>query len=405
MRVVRQVLGLMLACWLLLGGSGPARAVQGVTDDTILIGAYGPITGPAAFIGLGGRDGMNLAVKEINDAGGVNGRKLRVQFEDDAFSPARALAAVKKLADQDQVFMIFGVAGSNSTLGTIDFIKQRQLVMYVSIASAPAVTKPFNRFMFRGGTNETARYGEVYSEFLTQALLADKIAIISGRDEYAKNEGDALTRLLKSWYNLAPVTRQEFNVGDKDFTPQLLAIKASNPQVMAMSANPPEGAIILRQARELGITAAIFGGGTMLDQGVPANAKFAAEGLTSMLNVPFSFGSKEPDMVKWEAAWHAAYPNMPAGRPNNFDLLAYTDMYAVAEAMKRAGRDLDTDKLIHALESLDKYQVSSIASPRTFTAQHHIGNFLLQPMVVLNGHWMPLRWTPAHPSEILKAYE
>ncbi len=404
MRILRRLL-LVCAVALLPVAVAQADEVQGITNNTILIGAFGPITGPAAFIGLGGRDGMNLAAKEINDAGGINGRKIKVDFEDDAFSPAKALAAVKKLVDQDQVFLLFNVAGSNSTIGTIDFVKQRKIAMYVSIASAPQVTKPFNRYMFRGGTNETARYGEVYSEFLTQFLLADKIAIISGRDEYAKNEGDALTRMLKSWYDVTPVTRQEFNVGDKDFTAQLLAIKGASPQVMAIDANPAEGAIIIRQARDLGITATIFGGGTMLDQSVPGNARFAAEGLTSMLNVPLPFGSKEPDMVKWEAAWHAAYPSMPVGRPNNFDLLAYTDMYALAEGLKRAGHDLDTDKLIDALETLKDYRISAIASPRTFTPKYHIGNFLLQPMVVLNGHWVPLRWTPSHPSEILKAYE
>ncbi len=394
---------LLLACGLLF--ARPALAAQGVTDDSILIGAYGPITGPAAFIGLGGRDGMMLAVNEINRAGGINGRKLKVVFEDDGFSPARALAAVKKLVDEDQVFALFGVAGSNSTIGTIDFVKQRQLVMYVSIASAPMVTKPFNKYLFRGGTNETARYGEVYSEFLTQFLQANKIAIISGRDEYARNEADALTRLLKSWWDVTPVTRQEFNVGDKDFTPQLLAIKAADPQVLEISANPTEGAIILRQARELGLTATMFGGGTMLDPSVPLNAKLAAEGFTSMLNVPFYFDSKQPDMVKWMAAWHAAYPETVAGRPNNFDLLGYTDMYCVAEALKRAGRDLDTDKFIAALETLNRYQVSPIASPRTFTSKYHIGNFLLQPMVVLNGHWVPLAWSPSHESDILKAYQ
>jgi branched-chain amino acid transport system substrate-binding protein len=379
----------------------PALAVQGITDDTIMIGAYGPITGPAAFIGLGGRDGMNLAVKEINDAGGINGRKLKILFEDDGFSPARALAAVKKLIDQDQVFALFGVAGSNSTVGTIDFVKQRQMVMYVSIASAPQVTKPFSKYLFRGGTNETARYGEVYSEFLTQFLQADKIAILSGRDEYAK-EGDALTRLLKTWWNVTPLTRQEFNVGDKDFTPQLLAIKNAAPQVLEISANPTEGEIILRQARELGITATIFGGATMLDPSVPTNDKFIAEGFSSMLNVPYYFDSKQPDVVKWMASWRSAYPNMPTGRPNNFDVLGYTDMYCVAEALKRAGRDLDTDKLIAALETLDHYQVNALASPRTFTSKYHIGNFLLQPMVVLNGHWVPLGWRPSHESDILK---
>src|SRR5579862_7745304 len=88
--------------------SGQVAAEEpGITADTITLGAFGPITGPAAYIGLGGRDGANLAIKEINAAGGINGRKLALVFEDDGHSPAKALAAVKKLIDQDQVFAIF----------------------------------------------------------------------------------------------------------------------------------------------------------------------------------------------------------------------------------------------------------------------------------------------------------
>src|SRR5690606_26783047 len=90
----------------------------GVTEDTITIGAYGPITTGAAFVGLGGRDGMILAIEEVNAAGGIHGRKIEAIFEDDAFSPTKALAAVKKLVEQDGVFMILGLSGSNPTVAT-----------------------------------------------------------------------------------------------------------------------------------------------------------------------------------------------------------------------------------------------------------------------------------------------
>ena len=89
-----------LAALLSLGSV--ARAEQGVTSTSIEIGAFGPITGPAAYIGLGGRDGANLAIKEINAGGGVNGRKLVMHFEDDGHSPTKALAAVKKLIDEEK---------------------------------------------------------------------------------------------------------------------------------------------------------------------------------------------------------------------------------------------------------------------------------------------------------------
>ena len=203
----KHQLALALGLSLVLATEAPA-AEQVVTADTIYVGAFGPITGPASYIGLGGRDGANLAVKEINAAGGVNGRKISIVFDDDGHSPTKAVAAVKKLIDQDQVFAIFCVAGSNGTIGSIDYVKEKGRVMYVSFASAPPVTWPFARNLFRGGTTEVSRYGEVYAELIVDYLKGDKVAIMSGREEYPKNEGDALTKQLAAWYKIAPVLAQ-----------------------------------------------------------------------------------------------------------------------------------------------------------------------------------------------------
>lgn len=399
MKVFRLSL-ICLSLFLIL--SGNAFSQQGVTKDTILIGGFGPITGPAAWIGLGSRDGINLAVKEINSSGGIQGRKLKLIFEDDAASPSRALAAVKKLADQDKVFMLFSGAGSNSTSGVIDFVKERKIPMIVSIASAPGVTKPFNKYLFRGGTTEVARYGEVYAEFVADGLQASKIGILSGSDEYPKNEADSITKYLKLWFNIDPVIRAEFKVGDKDFTPQLLEIKKVNPEVVAIFGHPPEASIILRQARELGLEQTFFGGAATVDPATPLNARSAAEGFTGTFLLPIYLDSKDSDMVKFREAYKKEYPNQPSGRPNWCDVMAYTDTYVIAEGMKKAGKNLTVDKLISSMETLRNYKVSRIATPRTFTPEHHIGNLRLQPLVVLNGHWVPLAWEPTRQSEVLK---
>jgi branched-chain amino acid transport system substrate-binding protein len=386
--------------------AGPARADDaGVTLDSIAIGAFGPITGPAAYIGLAGRDGANMAIKEINAAGGINGRKLSMIFEDDGHSPTKALAAVKKLIDQDHVFMIFCVAGSNGTLGTIDFVRENGRVMFVSFASAPGVTWPFARNLFRGGTTEVPRYGELYAEYLHDDLKATKIAILSGREEYPKNEGDALTAQLKSWYQTAPVKRAEFNIGDKDFTPQLLQIQGADPQVIAIFGNPAEAAIAMRQAKELGMNQAFFVGSNMVDQGLLSAARQSAEGTSGFALIPLLPTSSNPEMKAWLAKWKQEYPNLPAGRPNTFDLLSYADIYVVADAIKRAGKDLTTDKLIDALEATNEYRVGAIATPRTFTKKHHIGNLRLQAMQVKNGEWQPVPFEGKRESDILKRYQ
>jgi branched-chain amino acid transport system substrate-binding protein len=386
--------------------AAPAQAQQqGVTGDTITIGAHGPITGPAAYIGLGGRDGMMLAVKEINAAGGVNGRKISVVFEDDGHTPTKALAAVKKLVEQDKVFMIMSVGGSNATVGATDYMREKGLPYYVSIASAPQVTWPHARNLFRGGTTETARYGELYAEFLATKYPGKRIAIMSGREEYPRNEGDATVDKLKSWFNVAPATRVEFNIGDKDFTSQLVEVQKTNPDVIAFFGNPAEAAIAMRQARELGLKQPFFVGSNMVDPSLIMAAKSNAEGVVGFSLIPYLPGSTAPEMAKWEAAWKKEYPSAPAGRPNNFDLLAYGDMYVVAEAMKRAGKDLTTDSFIRALEGVQNYRVSGVATPRSFTTKHHIGNLSLVPMEVRNGQWEPLNWTSSRPSDILKRYQ
>jgi branched-chain amino acid transport system substrate-binding protein len=347
-----------------------ALAEEGVTNDTITIGAYGPLSGPSSAIGLGARAGLELAVEQINSAGGINGRKLSVIFEDDAFSPAKALAAVKKLVEQDRVL------------------------------SAPQITHPFNRYFFRGTANESSRYGELYSEFITQFLQLKRVAILSGVDENGKNEGDNLSRYLEKWYGIKPVMRAELKIGDKDFTPQLLQAKAADPEIIALTTAAPEASIIIRQARELGIKQPFFGGGSTVDNVVIANDGFAAEGFMGPWSVPLFPDSQHPDMAKFREAWSKRNPNAPKGRPNLFDLWAYGDTYVIAEGLRRAGSDLSREKFIDALETIDNYRVSEVASPRTFTSWHHIGSSKARILGVLGQHWVPLAWEPERSSEI-----
>jgi branched-chain amino acid transport system substrate-binding protein len=277
-------------------------------------------------------------------------------------------------------------------------------VMFVSFASAPGVTWPFAKNLFRGGTTEVPRYGELYAEYIVDGLKAQKIGIISGREEYPKNEGDALTKQLQKWYETAPVKRAEFNIGDKDFTPQLLEMQQANPQVIAFFGNPAEAAIALRQAKELGLNQPFFVGTTMVDQGLLTAAGPAAEGATGFALIPLLPASSNPAMKAWRAKWSADYPNLPPNRPNIFDALAYADIYVVAEAMRNAGKDLTTDRLIDALENIHDYRVGPIASPRSFTKIHHIGNLRLQPMQVKNGEWVQVSWESKRPSDILQRY-
>jgi ABC-type branched-subunit amino acid transport system substrate-binding protein len=143
----------------------------------------------------------------------------------------------------------------------------------------------------------------------------------------------------------------------------------------------------------------------MVDQGLLSAAKQSAEGTSGFALIPLLPSSSNPEMQSWLAKWKQEYPNLPAGRPNTFDLLSYADIYVLADAIKRAGNDLTTSKLIDALEATSEYRVGAIATPRTFTKKHHIGNLRLQAMQVKNGEWVPVAFEGKHESDILKRYQ
>jgi branched-chain amino acid transport system substrate-binding protein len=199
--------------------------------------------------------------------------------------------------------------------------------------------------------------------------------------------------------------RAEFKVGDKDFTPQLLQAKQANPDFIITIGQVPEVSILLRQARELDIKQAIMGGAIAVDNGLIAGAGPNAEGYTGGWLAGQFLDSDHPDMVKFREAWARLHPDAPKGRPNLFDVLGYTETYVVAEALKRAGPDLTRDRLVDALETIENFKISEIATPRTFTKWHHIGNLRMQYMVVLGQHFVPVRFEPHRESEILRGYK
>src|SRR4051812_22227993 len=107
------------------GGGGSADSAPGVSKDTINIGIFGPLSGAASWVGLGARDGLNLAVEQINDKGGINGRKIKVVSVDDQGTAAGAAAAARELVQKDQVFALVGGSTSTAVAAVVDYAQQQ----------------------------------------------------------------------------------------------------------------------------------------------------------------------------------------------------------------------------------------------------------------------------------------
>ena len=253
MKAIRKLHFAVLPFCLLLLAIAVARAETGVTDTEIRIGMWTPLSGPVALLGQSARDAVRLWAKEVNDKGGIHGRKINFISYDDAASPQEAQATVRRLIDQDQVFMLISGSVSGSTLPVRQVITREKVPFVSSISSNMNLMRPFSRYIFRIYANEdTQALGII--EWMMEHEKLTRPAILYTSNDYGVGGFQVFSERLKEKYKISPAAAERYNQGDQDFSAQLLRIKGADPDGLLIYAFAQEAGIIVRQAKELGIS-------------------------------------------------------------------------------------------------------------------------------------------------------
>jgi branched-chain amino acid transport system substrate-binding protein len=350
------------------------RAELGVTDTEIKIGMWTPLSGPVALLGQSARDAVQLWAKEVNDKGGIDGRKINFIVYDDAASPQEAQTAIRRLIDQDQVFMLISGSVSGSTLPVRQIITREKVPFVSSISSNDNLMSPFSRYIFRIYANEDAQaYGIVQRMMELEGIK--RPAIIYNSNDYGVGGYQIFEKLLKEKYKIPVVAAERYNQGDQDFTAQLLRIKAANPDGLLVYAFAQDASIVVRQARELGLTAKMFGGGGTSTPLLQRGAGQAAVGFTSVLVVPeIPESSTKPAVVEYrDKLKKEFYPNgFPPGRPSEYDTAAYTAAKITEAAIRKVGKNLTREAFVEALEMMKDFDIG-MTFPVSYTKADHEG--------------------------------
>lgn len=250
-------------------------AVSPVRAQDVTIGVVAELTGPGATYGLALRQGAEMAVRDVNAAGGIGGRTLRLVVVDGATNPARSAIAMRRLVVGD-VQMVVGGWGSAQVLANLEVAEQAGMPYIVVGATHPDITTRRNRWTFR-----VIQTDAVQAEVLAQAVLgrlgARRIAVVGDGNAYGVGSRDVFLQALAR-AGVQPVAVHTFMPGDTDFSAPLARIKAAAPDVLAVFATVPAASRILNQAREAGITARFVGTGGLANEALLAQAPKAAEG-------------------------------------------------------------------------------------------------------------------------------
>ena len=199
---------------------------------------------------------VRACLSEINGAGGINGEKLALIVEDEQGKKEEAINVFKKLIFQDKVLLLFGPTLSNSAQASDPVAQAAKVVVFGTSNTADGITSIGN-YVFRNSVTE-ADILPVTLKIAGQKTGFKKVAVLYGNDDiFTKSGYDNFRKALQELK--VPVTTTEtFAKGDVDFKPQLTKIKASNADAIVLSALVAEGAPIMAQARQLGITLAVY---------------------------------------------------------------------------------------------------------------------------------------------------
>ena len=224
--------------------------------EEVKIGAIIPLTGPFASYGDPVRDGMLLALEEINKAGGIRGKVVKLVIEDDAGDPKSAVNAFNKLASSDKVFIILGPLSSGSSMATAPVAEQRKVVQLSTLAGIPALSEAGD-YVFRiyPSSEVSARFA-AYSAF--KKFSPRRIAILYMNNPFGETARKTYSAVAKE-YNAVITLTESFPEGEKDFRTQLSKIKSSRPDIIFCSAYWQEGSSILVQMQELGLDMPVIG--------------------------------------------------------------------------------------------------------------------------------------------------
>lgn len=355
------VLGTVLAGLAAGCGGGEKKA------DTIKVGANLEMTGGSASYGISSKNAIQLAFKEINEKGGINGKQLELVVADNKSEAAEATNAMQKLVSQDNVVAVIGPNLSSSVIAASAINNSAKVLdiapmatnPYVTVDQASGKTKDFN---YRTCFIDPFQ-GTVMAKFATAELGVGNAAIlIDNSSDYAKG----LAQFFKENFvkeGGAVTAEESYLQKDTDFKATLTKIKATNPDFLYVPGYYQEVGLIVKQARELGMNMPIAGGDGWDSAKMPEIA-----GAAALNNTYFSSLYSPEDSSDINKNFVAAYEKAYGQKPDVFAALSYDSALLVAEAIKNAG-STEPAKISEAMAKINGF--SGVSGSVTFDDKHN----------------------------------
>ena len=334
----------------------------GVTDTSIKVGYLTVLTGPAAGIGRLIGQGAEIAFKEVNDAGGVHGRKIEMILEDHAYNPKQTVAGIKKLTNRDKIFGIAGCIGAAPGLAAVPLAQAGKIPTFLS-GGLKTWFDPPKRYVFVVGMPYRLELISL-TEYAMKNLAASKKKFALLFQDDSKEACMGASKAISEHYGIDVVTHQSFKRRTPDPSPQILALKKAGAEVVLVLTNARDMALILKKSMELNYKPTYMGITPTIDPSIfkalpPGDIGFYAAASLAPLSMEI------PGIKHLNELGNKYYPKFNLA---TYHLLGYVPGRIFVNALKVAGRDLTREKFIDALEKTKDLDLQGLAPPVTYNA-------------------------------------
>jgi branched-chain amino acid transport system substrate-binding protein len=321
-------------CAAMFGTMVGAGSAQADSTKALTIGVIESISGWGAPYGEAHHKGTQLALEEINHAGGLDGKPIVFYTEDDRTDPAVGIDALKRLITERNVDVIVGSNASLVTLAISNESEKYKIPIVIGQASLPAITQQGNQYTWRIALTDAQLDTKIIEYYLSGKGMK-RFAFLVENSDYGKLSTKAAAEKIKELGGTV-TAYEEYNLNDTDFKAKLARIKDSNPEVVYVYGHYPEGAVIARQLKELGIKAQLI---VNRVQGLKKFAELSGEASDGTV-FPTTWLPGLPDerSKKFESAFKAKYGSAPGqNEAGSYGVGAYEAIYTVVEAAKLGG--------------------------------------------------------------------
>ena len=369
---------LALACTLALA----QNSNQGVSKTEITLGSIQDLSGPIAGFGKAVRNGMNLRVDELNEQGGINGRKIVLKVEDSAYDPKKAVLAAQKLVNQDKIFAMVGHIGTAQNVATFPVLFEKNVINFFPVTAAREMYEPVNRLKW----SFAATYYDqmrVAAPKLAKEKGAKKVCTLYQDDEFGQEVMKGAEEGLKG-AGMSLAEKTTYKRGATDFSSQIAKLKAENCDMVVLGTIIRETIGAIGTARKLGYNPIFLGSSASYTDLIHKLGGKAMDGLISTMTVQNPYTDETSQPIRF---WANKYKTKFNEDPSVFSVYGYALVDTFILAVQKAGPNLNTDSFVKAMNNLT-VPPDIFGSPElTFSASKHLGSNSVRMSQLEGARW------------------